>query len=245
MGRDSGYIAAFATLASRDVNICLIPESPFEVEGEYGLCENVIKRLKTKGHCVVVVAEGADEAALDIQLDRSGKADAGGHVKHADIGLYLKDRIVSYGKEKYNMEITLKYIDPTYAVRSVPANSSDTIMCTRLSQGSVHAAMAGYTGFSIGSVKGPNAIIPIKAINNSAKRTLGLLDREWQRLLASTGQSQMICPENMNKVTEKIQKDIENKQTKYKALVEEQIEMSMLVNDVIKMDEDDDDVSDD
>lgn len=92
MGRDSGYIAAFSTLASRDVNLCLIPESPFEIEGKYGVCETVCKRLEAKGHCVIVVAEGADDAALDLDLKKEAKTDAGGHVKHADIGTYLKGK---------------------------------------------------------------------------------------------------------------------------------------------------------
>ena len=246
MGRDSGYIAAFATLASRDVNICLIPESPFELEGEYGLCENVCKRLKKKGHCVIVVAEGAAEALLDITLSRGEKVDAGGHVKHAEIGDLLKDRIVSYGKEKHNMEVTLKYIDPTYAIRSVPANPADTIMCSRLAHGSVHAAMAGYTGFSIGSVKGPNAIIPIKCINDSAKRRINLLDRDWQRVLASTGQSQMVCPERMKIVKEKVESDANEKKQKYDALVSDQIEMSLMYMENLEtQEEEDDDVSDD
>lgn len=128
MGRDSGYIAAFATLASRDVNICLIPESPFEIEGEHGLCETVCKRLKKKKHCLIVVAEGADDAILDSNLQKGTNADAGGHVKHADIGTFLREKIVSYGKEKHDMEITLKYIDPTYTIRSVAPNAGDTIM---------------------------------------------------------------------------------------------------------------------
>ena len=153
MGRDSGYIAAFSTLASRNVNICLIPESPFEIEGDYGLWETVCKRLQAKGHCVIVVAEGADDAVLDFHMEKGQSADAGGHIKHGDIGVYLKDRIVKYGKEKYEMEITLKYIDPTYAIRSVRSNAIDTIFCTKLAQNAVHGAMAGFTGFSIGIVR--------------------------------------------------------------------------------------------
>lgn len=233
MGRDCGYIAANATLSSRDVNFCLIPESPFEIEGDYGLCENVCHRLLANKSCVIVVAEGADESALDVKLERDGKTDGGGHVKHADIGVYLKNRIVAYAKEKYNIEVTLKYIDPTYAVRSVPANSGDKIMCSGLSQGSVNAAMAGYTGFSIGSVKGSNAIIPIRCINMSAKRRISLLDREWQRVLASTGQSQLVSPEKMPKVLEMVDKQLNEVAEKYKALVEEQIEMSLMMMEKI------------
>ncbi|CAI2363346.1 unnamed protein product [Moneuplotes crassus] len=229
MGRDSGEIAAAAAQASRDVNICLIPESPFEVEGEYGLCETVCQRIISKNHCTIVVAEGADDAIIDANLAKEGKADAGGHVKHADIGTYLKNKIVAYAKENYDINITLKYIDPTYTIRSVSANAGDTIICTKLAQNSVHAAMAGYTGFSIGTVKDTTAIIPIKSINNSAKRKMDLNERTWQRVIASTGQPQMVCPENMEKITEKVQEYALEKQKKHQKLIEEQVVMSEVI----------------
>lgn len=222
MGRDSGAIAATATLASRDVNICLIPESPFEIEGEYGLCETVYKRLKKRSHCVIVVAEGADDAIIDAALEKGKSVDGGGHRKHGDIGVYLKERIVSYAKEKYNMEITLKYIDPTYTIRSVRSNASDTVLCTKLAQNSVHAAMAGYTGFSIGQVRDTAAIIPIKCLNESAKRRVDIYERTWHRVLASTGQPQMVSPKNMEYVTSRahaLQDEVKNKKS---LLVQEQ-----------------------
>ena len=162
---------------------------------------------------------------------KSDKADAGGHVKHAEIGLYLKDRIVAYGKEKYGIDITLKFIDPTYTIRSVAANASDTIMCTKLSQNAVHAAMAGYTGFSIGHVKDVDAIIPIKCINESAKRKVEINERTWNRVLASTGQPQMVSPENMKLIHQKVREYEEEKEKKHADLEKDQIAMSAVIRE--------------
>lgn len=209
----------------------MIPESPFEIEGEYGLCETVCKRLKKKNNCLIVVAEGADDACLDFKMEKVGKADAGGHVKHADIGLYIKERIVSYGKEKYNMDITLKYIDPTYSIRSVVSNAGDTIMCTKLAQNAVHAAMAGYTGFSIGHVRDVDAIIPVKCIIESAKKKVDIIERSWLRVLASTGQPQMVSPENMHLVKEKIMKARKEVEDKEEILINDQISSYCIKND--------------
>lgn len=236
MGRDSGSIAAFSTLASRDVNICLIPEAPYEIEGDHGLCETICKRLINKCHCLVVVAEGADDAAIDVEFAKSKNVDAGGHQKHFDIGSYLKDRIVQYGKEKHNLEITLKYIDPTYTIRSVPANAGDTIMCTKLAQNAVHAAMAGYTGFSIGHVKDVDAIIPIKCIIESAKRKVDVTDRTWQRVLASTGQPLMVSQENLHIVKAKADAVKQELKDKHQALIDDQIEISLLINEAFEDD---------
>jgi 6-phosphofructokinase 1 len=229
MGRDSGEIAAMSTLASRDVNICLIPESPFELEGEFGLYEAVCRRLLRKGHCTIVVAEGADDAIIDDSLIKDDTVDAGGHTKHADIGVFLKDKIVAYGKEKHGIEITLKYIDPTYTIRSVPANAGDTIMCTKLAQNVVHGAMAGYTGFSIGHVKDVDAIIPIKCINEFGVRRIDIFERTWQRVLASTGQPQMVKPENMKLIYEKYEEEHKIAKEKHEALILDQIRMSAVI----------------
>lgn len=235
MGRDSGAIAAYSTLASRDVNICLIPESPFEIEGPNGLCETVCRRLKSKSHCLIVVAEGADEAALDIKLE-TDEVDQLGRAKHADIGVYLKDRIVSYGKEKYGMEITLKYIDPTYAIRSVPADAGDTVLCTHLAQNCVHTAMAGYTGFSIGHLKEADAIIPIKCLNESAKRRVDINDRTWQRVLASTGQPQMVSPENYQKILDKSEASDQEYNAKLQALIDYQQYATTVIKEALEED---------
>ena len=139
MGRQSGFIAAHTALAINDVNFVLIPEVPFDFEGENGLFANIARRLERRNHAVVVVAEGAGQD----HLERSGAKDASGNVKLTDIGLFLKDAIGAYFKQT-EIDINLKYIDPSYIIRSAPANASDSIYCQRLGGNAVHAAMAYY-----------------------------------------------------------------------------------------------------
>jgi 6-phosphofructokinase 1 len=135
MGRESGFIAVFASLARSDVNICLIPEVPFTMEK---LLANVRERLQNRGHAVIVVAEGAGQELLGDTNER----DASGNVKFKDIGLFLKDRINAYFKGA-GMDATLKYIDPSYTIRSVPANAYDSAFCLLLGQSAVHAGKIG------------------------------------------------------------------------------------------------------
>jgi 6-phosphofructokinase 1 len=158
MGRESGYIAACTALASHDVNFVLIPEVPFNLEGYNGFLHHLEERLKKSNHAVVVVAEGA----MQEQLLTEHKTDAGGNLKMADVGTYLRDRIVKYFEEK-KIEITLKYIDPSYVIRSSPANPGDSIYCERLGNAAVHAAMAGKTKLIIGLVNNEFVHLPIKA----------------------------------------------------------------------------------
>jgi 6-phosphofructokinase 1 len=159
MGRDSGFIAAHTALASHEVNFCLIPEVPFNLEGYNGLLTHLEERLKKRKHAVIVVAEGA----LQDQLLKEKKLDAGGNVKMADVGVYIRSRIIKYFEEK-GIEINLKYIDPSYAIRSSPANPEDSIYCERLGNASVHAAMAGKTKIIIGLVNNRFVHLPIKAV---------------------------------------------------------------------------------
>ena len=121
----------------------------------------MLRRLKTRNHAVVVVAEGADTAVIDLAKSGAQERDPSGNLLHSDIGQYLKKGIVEYGK-KQGIDITLKYIDPTYTIRSVPACASDTILCTKLAHSAVHGAMAGYTMFSTGSVRSVTCFIPIE-----------------------------------------------------------------------------------
>ncbi|MCL2128404.1 MAG: ATP-dependent 6-phosphofructokinase, partial [Treponema sp.] len=127
MGRESGYIAACVALASHDVNFVLIPEVPFNLEGYNGFLKHLEERLKNRRHAVVVVAEGA----MQEQLLTEKKTDAGGNLKLADVGTYLRDRILKHFEEK-KIEINLKYIDPSYVIRSSPANPDDSVYCERL-----------------------------------------------------------------------------------------------------------------
>jgi len=159
MGRESGFIAAHTALASHEVNFVLIPEVPFNLEGYNGFLTHLENRLKRRGHAVIVVAEGA----LQDQLLTEKKLDAGGNLKMADVGVYLRDRINQYFDEK-KMEVSLKYIDPSYVIRSAPANPSDNIYCERLGNAAAHAAMAGKTKIIIGLVNNEFVHVPIKAV---------------------------------------------------------------------------------
>jgi 6-phosphofructokinase 1 len=158
MGRESGFIAAHTALASHEVNFVLIPEVPFNLEGYNGFLHHLEERLKKRKHAVVVVAEGA----MQDQLVKDVKTDAGGNLKMADVGTYLRDRIQSYFNEK-KMEINLKYIDPSYIIRSAPAEPGDSIYCERLGNAAAHAAMAGKTKVIIGLVNNEFVHLPMKA----------------------------------------------------------------------------------
>ena len=157
MGRESGYIAAHTALASHEINFVLIPEVPFNLEGYNGFLTHLEKRMVSRGHAVIVVAEGA----MQDRLLTEKKTDAGGNIKMADVGTYLRDRIQKYFDEK-KIEINLKYIDPSYIIRSSPANPADSIYCERLGNAAVHAAMAGKTKLLIGLVNNEYVHLPIK-----------------------------------------------------------------------------------
>lgn len=182
MGRESGFIAAHTSLAQSDVNFCLIPENPFDLDGPNGLLEHLKKRLLDRGHAVILVAEGAGTNLIP----PTGEVDAGGNLKYKDIGVFLKDKIKEYFQEE-GIPTSIKYIDPSYIIRSTPANSYDSIYCARLGAHAVHAAMAGKTQCIASSVNNRFVYIPIKAA--VAKRnhvnTEGAL---WRDVLENTRQ---------------------------------------------------------
>ncbi|MDR2542952.1 MAG: ATP-dependent 6-phosphofructokinase [Treponema sp.] len=159
MGRDSGFIAAHTALASHEVNFVLIPEVPFNLEGNNGFLHHLEERLKKNKHAVIVVAEGV----MQDQLMKEKKTDAGGNLKMADVGIYIRSRIIKHFEER-GIEINLKYIDPSYAIRSSPANPDDSVYCTRLGNAAVHAAMSGKTKLIIGIVNNRFVHLPIKAV---------------------------------------------------------------------------------
>ncbi|MDR2535355.1 MAG: ATP-dependent 6-phosphofructokinase [Treponema sp.] len=159
MGRESGFIAAHTALASHEVNFVLIPEVPFNLEGPNGFFRHLEERLKSRKHAVVIVAEGA----MQEQLVKEVKTDAGGNLKMADVGTYLRDRIQQHFEEK-KIEINLKYIDPSYIIRSAPAEPGDSIYCERLGNAAAHAAMAGKTKVIIGLVNNEFVHLPMKAV---------------------------------------------------------------------------------
>ncbi|GMN41055.1 hypothetical protein TIFTF001_010260 [Ficus carica] len=199
MGRYSGFIAMFATLASRDVDCCLIPESPFYLEGQGGLFEFIEQRLKENGHVVIVVAEGAGQDYIAKDMQATGEKDASGNRLLLDIGPWLSQKIKDHFTKVHKMAINMKYIDPTYMIRAIPSNASDNIYCTLLAQSAVHGAMAGYSGFTVGPVNSRHAYIPISRVTET-QNTVKLTDRMWARLLASTNQPSFLgCNEASQK----------------------------------------------
>jgi 6-phosphofructokinase 1 len=183
MGRESGFIAATASLAQGEANYVLIPEVDFDLEGEGGLFQELEDRLVNRRHAVIVVAEGAGQKFFD---DHPDAYDASGNRRLGDIGVYLADRIKGYFKER-KKEINLKYMDPSYFIRSQPANATDRVYCLFLGQKAVHAAMAGKTNILIGQWNNNYVHVPIKEAVASRKKVHpgGVL---WRSVLESTGQ---------------------------------------------------------
>ncbi len=185
MGRDSGFIAAYATLANSDVNFCFIPEVSLVLEGENGFLQALEQRLDEKHHALIVVAEGAGRHLTE----KNGiqRKDASGNIVREDIGLILKKRITQYFAEK-KKPLSLKYIDPSYIIRSLPADSNDSAFCLMLGQNAVHAGMSGRTNMVVGYRNQYFVHIPI---------SLAILKRKkvdpdghlWQTVLETTGQA--------------------------------------------------------
>ena len=179
MGRDSGFIAAYSVLVDNQVNFCLVPEVPFSLDA---FLEALKKRLEQRSHAVVVVAEGAGQDLLA----SSGEQDASGNVKFGDIGVFLRDAIKKYFKS-IGMEVNLKYIDPSYIIRSQPANAHDSAFCLLMGYSAVHAGMAGRTGMIVGYWNNLFTHVPIK-LAVSERKKLDPRGRIWNSVLASTGQ---------------------------------------------------------
>ncbi|KAH9086568.1 hypothetical protein LEN26_019995 [Aphanomyces euteiches] len=183
MGRSAGFIAAHATLSSGDVDLCCIPEVPIVLEGPLSCLDHVQRVVEQKGHAVVVVAEGAGEELLGT----SAQVDAGGNKKLPPIGQFMKDQLIAHFK-KSGKVATVKYIDPSYMIRSVPANAADSLYCMLLGQNAVHGAMAGYTGFTVGLSANRTVFFPITAITKNSPRTMDPVGRTWERVLCMTRQ---------------------------------------------------------
>ncbi|KAG7535086.1 Phosphofructokinase domain [Arabidopsis thaliana x Arabidopsis arenosa] len=211
MGRYSGFIAMIATLANRDVDCCLIPESPFFLEGKGGLFEFIEQRLKENRHMVIVIAEGAGQDYVSQSMHVSGTKDASGNRLLLDVGLWLTQQIKDHFTNVRKMMINMKYIDPTYMIRAIPSNASDNVYCTLLAQSAVHGAMAGYSGFTVGPVNSRHAYIPISRVTEMTN-TVKLTDRMWARLLASTNQPSFLTGEGalQNVIDMETQEKIDN-----------------------------------
>jgi 6-phosphofructokinase 1 len=186
MGRHAGFIAATAVLAQQDVNFVLIPEVDFDLEGPNGLLNALEKRLAARKHAVIVVAEGAGQRFFE---ENKNEQDASGNIKLKDIGLYLKEAISAYFAAK-GIEISTKYIDPSYMIRSLPANANDRVFCNFLGRNAVHAGMAGKTSMLIGRWNNQFVHVPMKLITKKRKNVnpRGSL---WRSALEATGQGSL------------------------------------------------------
>ena len=179
MGRDSGFIAAYSALANSDVNFCLVPEVPFTLERLLSALE---ERLERRKHALIVVAEGAGQGLMAKTQER----DASGNVKYGDIGVFLRDAITKHFKQA-GTDVTLKYIDPSYTIRSVPATPHDAAFCLLLGQSAVHAALGGRTNMVVSFWNHRFTHVPI-ALAVSERKRIDPTDTLWSSVVTSTGQ---------------------------------------------------------
>ena len=185
MGRHSGFIAAHATLANPDCNVCLVPEVPFDLDGPGGLLTFLERRLRSSGHCVISVAEGAGQ-----ELVAAAGTDESGNQKLGDIGIYLRDVIKAHF-EGSELAAQVRYIDPSYLVRGGPANAVDGEYCLALGQHAVHAGMAGFTDVMVGHWNQQFTIVPLSAATRS-RRQLNPNGATWHRVMQTTRQSSLV-----------------------------------------------------
>lgn len=187
MGRHSGFLAATAALAQQDTNFVLIPEIEIQLTGETGFLPTLEKRLTERKHAVIVVAEGAGQGFFD---DQAVEHDPSGNVKLKDIGVFLKEQI-SHWFQKRNIPVTLKYIDPSYMIRSLPANANDSVFCGFLGRDAVHAGMAGKTKLLISHWNNQYVHIPMEA-SSGKRKNVDPKGRLWQSVLEATGQGSLV-----------------------------------------------------
>lgn len=183
MGRHAGFIAAGASVVSQEVDFTLVPEIPFPLDGKNGFLEKLHERMQRRAHAVIVVAEGAGQHLFSEEEQRF---DASGNRLHQDIGEFLKQKIAASFQER-KVSYTLKYLDPSYLIRSVPANVYDRFLCDQLARSAVHAGMAGKTGVMIGSIHGESIHVPIPAVVKQTKK-LDVSGELWRAVLEATAQ---------------------------------------------------------
>jgi 6-phosphofructokinase 1 len=182
MGREAGFITACATLASGEANFCLIPELPLELDGPSGFLSKMKRRLEAREHAVIVVAEGAGQNLCETSDD----VDASGNRRLGDIGYVLKERLEGYFKAE-GIPVSIKYFDPSYYIRSLPAAAVDSLLCERFARAAVHAAMAGKTDMLVGLWHNHLVHVPL-AVSTGAKKRLDPESELWTSVLALTGQ---------------------------------------------------------
>jgi 6-phosphofructokinase 1 len=183
MGRHAGFITVGATVASQDVNFILVPEVPFKLDGPNGFLAALKERMLDRAHTVIAVAEGAGQ---DLLKSAENERDESGNLKIMDIGLFLRDRIENYFR-KEGIPIIMRYFDPSYLIRSSPANANDSVLCDLFARNAVHAAMAGKTGLVIGYLHNQFIHVPIELLT-SRKKTMDVKGIGWNAALATTGQ---------------------------------------------------------
>ena len=183
MGRDSGFISCYAALADGNVDFVLIPEVRFQLEGERGLLDAIRYKIAKKKSALIVVAEGAEQELMEAYEEIA----ASGNRRPQDIGVFLWDKITGFFKDR-RIELNLKYIDPSYAIRSVPANAQDNFFCQHLAQHAVHAAMAGKTGMLVGRWHCSYVHLPIPFVTNVGRHKVDPHGELWRAVLESTDQ---------------------------------------------------------
>jgi 6-phosphofructokinase 1 len=183
MGRDSGFIAVGATLASQEVNFTLIPEQKFALHGERGFLAVLEERILRRKHAVIALAEGAGQHLFPAE---TVERDASGNVKFQDIGPFMKQQILAHFSKR-SIPVDVKYIDPSYVVRSVPANCSDSLLCDSLARRAVHAGMAGKTDVLVAVLHHTFIHVPI-CLATAERRLVKLEGEGWSSVLAATGQ---------------------------------------------------------
>jgi 6-phosphofructokinase 1 len=183
MGRHAGFLTAQATVASQDVNFTLIPEVPFRLDGPGGFLTALQRRIVTRGHAVIAVAEGAGQELLG---NTGNERDPSGNVRLRDIGLFLREKIEEWFNAR-KIPIVMRYFDPSYIVRSSPDNAEDAVLCDAFARHAAHAAMAGKTGVVIGFLHDRFIHVPIELLVTQQKR----VDPDspaWSAVLSATGQ---------------------------------------------------------
>lgn len=191
MGRDAGFIACGATIASQKVNYTLIPEQSFELDGPKGFLTELERRMAARDHALIVVAEGAGQELFNETVD--GK-DASGNRRYGDIGYLLRDRIKDYFEERKS-PVEIKYINPSYILRGIPANSEDGILCDQLARDAVHAGLAGKTSCMVSMINNRMVYVPL-SMATGRKKYVDPCGPLWQSVLASTGQPSCFTQES-------------------------------------------------
>ena len=184
MGRHAGFIACYSALAAQTASFVLIPEVPFAMDGPNGLLAHLRRRVADRGYAVIVVAEGAAQELL--AEAGAGGTDASGNAVLADPARYVLERIKADYAEREEV-VTLRYFDPGYTIRSVPADPADAVYCARLAQTAVHAAMSGRTDMVVGRRRHRFVNVPIPAVTKRAHNVSPDGDL-WLSVLESTAQ---------------------------------------------------------